>query len=82
MGLTDIVRAAVGSVAGTTETVDKTEDTGSSLLDRIGDAVLGHSAESDTMDAPIIAPEASTGTMPVTQGRRSHRPDGEDAFRG
>ncbi|KAH9025483.1 hypothetical protein EDB84DRAFT_1564049 [Lactarius hengduanensis] len=79
MGLTDIVRAAVGSVVGTTETVDKTENTGSSLLGRIGDAILGRSAESETKDAPVIAPQASTA--PVTQGRRSLGPDGKDLLR-
>ncbi|KAH9083334.1 hypothetical protein EDB83DRAFT_2511599 [Lactarius deliciosus] len=78
MGLTDLARAAVGSVFGATETVDTTEDTSSSFLDRIGDAVLGHSAESETKDAPVIAPQAST--TPVTHGRRSQGPSGKDVF--
>ncbi|KAI9437677.1 hypothetical protein H4582DRAFT_2077272 [Lactarius indigo] len=78
MGLTDIIKAAVDSVVGTTDTVDKSEDTSASLLERAADAVLGKTAESQTKHASVIAPEAST--TPVTQGRRSQAPDGKDSY--
>lgn len=38
----------------------------------------GEDATPETNNAPVIAPDAST--TPVTKGRRSHRPDGQDPF--
>jgi hypothetical protein len=37
--------------------------------------VLGPTAESESTNATVIAPDAST--TPVTQGRRSRHPDGQ-----
>ena len=42
---------------------------------RLGDKIFGQTAESQTNDAPVIAPDASI--TPVTQGRRSRHPDGQ-----
>ncbi|KAF8265514.1 hypothetical protein EI94DRAFT_1831156 [Lactarius quietus] len=75
-GLKDALQSVVGSAA----LVDsKADNAGNSLLDRLGDKVLGPTAESETNNAPIIAPDATI--TPVTQGRRSLRPDGQDPFR-
>jgi len=77
--MSGIIKDAINSVVGSVGDTDaKAENSGSSLLDRLGDKVFGQTAESQYNDAPVIAPDAST--MPVTQGRRSHRPDGQDPF--
>ncbi|KAH9061351.1 hypothetical protein EDB87DRAFT_1682773 [Lactarius vividus] len=82
-GIKDSLRSAVDSVVGSVNSVDvdnKAENSGSALLDRLGDRVFGPTAESETNDAPIIAPDATI--TPATQGRRSRRPDGQDPFSG
>ncbi|KAH9038703.1 hypothetical protein EDB85DRAFT_2141596 [Lactarius pseudohatsudake] len=80
-GIKDTLESAIGRVVGSVSGVeDKVENSGSSLLDRLSDKVLGRTAEEETKNAPAIAPDATT--MPVTQGRRSRRPDGQDPFHG
>ncbi|KAH8992771.1 hypothetical protein EDB86DRAFT_3078977 [Lactarius hatsudake] len=80
-GIKDSLRSAVGSAVGSVTSVnDKAENSGSALLDRLGDKVLGPTAESGTNDAPVIAPDATV--TPDTQGRRSRHPEGHDPFRG
>lgn len=80
-GIKDTLSTAVDNVVGSVETVDKTaEKKGTALLDRLGDKIFGPTAESENNNAPVIAPDAST--MPVSTGRRSLRPDGQDPFRG
>ncbi|KAH9022580.1 hypothetical protein EDB85DRAFT_1995919, partial [Lactarius pseudohatsudake] len=78
MGLLSFVRAVVGGViglvVGTRQTIDTTKGRGSSLLSRIGDLVFGHSAESMTKRAQVIAPEASTTSITRPGG---HGPDGK-----
>jgi hypothetical protein len=74
------LQTAVDSVVGSVESVDnKAEQTGASLLDRLGDKVLGPTAESEADNTQVIAPDATI--TPVTQGRRSRHPDGQDPFR-
>ncbi|KAH9176248.1 hypothetical protein EDB89DRAFT_2065612 [Lactarius sanguifluus] len=77
-GIKDSLRSAVGSTVGSVN--DKAETSGSALLDRLGDKLLGPTAESETKDAPVIAPDATL--TPDTQGRRSRHPDGQDPFHG
>ena len=38
------------------EAEESSETTGSSLLDRLGDKIFGPTAESETSNAPVIAP--------------------------
>jgi len=79
-GIREALRSAVDRVVTSTENVDeRAENTGSGLMDRLGDKVFGKTAESETNDAPVSALDASTTS--VAQGRRSRRADGQDPFR-
>ncbi|KAK5994417.1 hypothetical protein PT974_04891 [Cladobotryum mycophilum] len=63
-----------GAVKGKVETAGD-----QSVLDKLGDKLFGPTAESTTSVADdSVAPDAAI--TPVTQGRRSHRPDGQDPF--
>ncbi|KAF8271492.1 hypothetical protein EI94DRAFT_1797011 [Lactarius quietus] len=75
------IGSAIEGVIGDVEGVEnKADNAGNSLLNDLGDAVFGSTAESETDNAPDIAPDPTTVTTPVNQGRRSHRPDGQDPF--
>ncbi|KAI9442279.1 hypothetical protein H4582DRAFT_2072823 [Lactarius indigo] len=74
------IKSAVDTVVGSVSSLgNKVENSGTSLLDRLGDKTHGPTAESETNDASVIAPDAST--IPDTQGRRSLHPSGQDPFR-
>ncbi|KAN0134022.1 hypothetical protein V8E53_008240 [Lactarius tabidus] len=74
------IKTAVESVVGSVQSADKDATKGgAALLDRLGDKLLGPTAESETNNASVIAPDATT--TPSTQGRRSLHPDGNDPFR-
>ncbi|KAH9011474.1 hypothetical protein EDB85DRAFT_2159902 [Lactarius pseudohatsudake] len=81
-GIKDTLESAIDEVVGSVSSVEgKVENSGSSLLNWLGDKVLGQTAEEKTKNAPAIAPDATT-TIPVTHGRRSRHPDGQDPFHG
>jgi hypothetical protein len=78
--MTGSIKTAIESVVDSVKGVDNSaEKKGAALLEKFGDKVLGPTAESETNNAPIIAPDATL--TPSTQGRRSRHPDGNDPFR-
>jgi len=76
LGDKGVLGTVVSALVGANRRVEETAD---SVVDALGDKLLGPTAESETRNAEIIAPQAST--EPNTVGRRSKGPDGQDPYR-